>query len=96
MKFDIVKIAQVAARVISAIVTLVPVVEKLKQAGRIPSSADAREQVIDGAMDALVITEGIAGRDLVNDRELREVAGGIVDLVVRFHNLVAKKSAAGV
>jgi hypothetical protein len=91
MKFDVLNIAAYAAKAVSAIVSLIPIVEQLKQAGKITSNADARDTVVNGAMNALAVAEGISGRDLANDAELRALAGDVVDAVYRFHKVAAQR-----
>lgn len=94
MKVDILRIALAAGKVLTTVIRLVPILEALKQSGKVATSAQAREQVIDGAMAALLTAEDLAGRDLVNDAELRALAGAVVDVVVHFHNALASKAAA--
>lgn len=87
---NVLRFAGTITKVISTIVGLIPVIEQLKQAGHILTSDAAREAVVDGALRALLAAEGLLGRDLLNDPEFRKIAGGIVDLIVAFHNLVGR------
>jgi len=43
---------------------------------------------------SIVAAEENAGRDLLNDPEVESAARGIIDAVVAFQNIVAKKAPA--
>lgn len=93
MKFDILKIAGFATKAIGAILQIIPLLEQLKRFGKVTSNDEARELAIDAAMNALLVAELVSNRDLLNDVELREQAGRIVDVIYGFQKLLAKKAA---
>lgn len=93
MKFDILKIATFAAKAVTAIIQVIPIIENLKRAGKVTSDDEARELAVDAAMRALLIAESVSDRDLLVDTELRTMAGRVVDVVFGFHKLLAQKAA---
>jgi len=92
--FPIGKIANVAGRVLGAILTSIPAVEaagKIFQAGTGPQK---RAAVLDVVQAELAAARLIVGADLADDAEVLEAADAINDTVVAFHKLLARKVAA--
>lgn len=67
--------------------TLVEMISSLKGSAK-------RKQAVDTVKLLVATTEGIAGKDLVNDAEVVKAMEALMDAQVAFQNIVAKKSAA--
>lgn len=94
MTFNISKVGSIAMKALATIANLVPVFESLKQIGGNITSPAARESVVDAALRSLLAAEGAFDRDLLDDTEFRAAAGSVVDSVVHFQNLIAKRHPA--
>jgi hypothetical protein len=66
-------------------------VEGIKHA---TSGADKRTHALELVLAGVAGAEDLADKDLLNDAEVRDEAGRIIDSIVGFQNLVAKKKAA--
>lgn len=94
MGFPVGKLASIATRVLTAIVTTIPVVERARSTFKAGSGAQKKEAVLDVARAELAAAELIAGRDLANDADVVEALGALIDAGAKWHNLLARKTAA--
>ena len=96
MGFPIGKIANIAGRVLGAILTGVPAIEAAAKAFKSGTGAEKKAAVLDLVATELAAAEMIVGRDLADDADVIDAAGRINDAVVAFHKLLARKAAATV
>lgn len=90
------RIAGVVARVALAVVTGVPITEeKAKRVGETDGQTK-KDAVLGLVQTELELAALATGKDLSHDGDVMKAAGGIVDAIVAFHNIVAAKSITGV
>ena len=53
---------------------------------------DKKNAAMDMISTFLIATEGVAGRDLLNDNEVRLAAGKVIDAVVAMQNVIATRA----
>src|SRR5258708_33621213 len=94
MKISWLQVARIGAGVVGQIVPGVTLVEQLAE--RLPSltGGDKKQAIIDLVKNGVLAAEGLTSKDFGLDPELTAGVGGIVDAVVAFHNLVARKVVA--
>lgn len=55
---------------------------------------EKQDAALEMVKDLLATTEGITGKDLLEDSDVADAAKKVIDAVVSFQNLVAKRNAA--
>src|SRR5262245_9295262 len=79
-----------------ALNTIVPGVSQIETSARaIPGFKGKQKQdaVAELVRQALATSEGMAGRDLVDDADVDKATRGVIDAVVALHNIIAAKTA---
>ena len=98
MKLDWKTIGKFAVAAVSAVVPAVGTVESIVEAlivnGKAMPSQEKQDMALLLVKKAVEATEGVTGKDLLNDPEVAVATKGIIDAVVSFKNLLAKKAVA--
>jgi hypothetical protein len=82
-------ILQDRARIGTAVVTGVPATQVLVDEIGHATGEQKRSAVLKLVQTELLLAEGAAGRDLVNDPTVMQAAGALVDAYVNLHNVLA-------
>lgn len=93
MGFPIGKFAGIATRVLTAVVTNIPVVEAATSVFKSGSGAQKKQAVLDIARAELAAAELVAGHDLANDADVVAALSALIDAGAQWHNLLAQKTA---
>ncbi len=86
------KVASLVPVIFAAVMQVEAEVNTLKQPGL--TGPQKKAAALDIVKTSLGATEGVAGRDLVDDADVLQAAGGVIDAVVALHNIATKKSDA--
>lgn len=73
---------------IPAITAAINAVERFVKA----KGADKQAAALDMAQIILAATEGMAGKDLLNDEDVRDAAKKVIDAQVALQNVIARKN----
>lgn len=95
MKVDLKAIGKTLLAIVAATYPAVALVEEgvidLLQAKTGKEKQDAALKLI---MSSVTLTEGVVGKDLLNDAEVQAATRSVIDAVVALQNVLAKKRAA--
>lgn len=94
MGFPWKNILQTGLTVLGTIVPGVSAVEQISRALPQLRGKQKQDAVVELVKATLLTTESLAGRDLLEDPEVEKATRGVVDAVVAFQNILAKKAAA--
>lgn len=92
MGFPIGKVLTFATRALGAIITGVPAVQAMTNMFPSGTGDQKKQAVMDMVRAELAAAELLYGHDLANNPDVMLAVGKVIDAVVAFHTVIAKKA----
>jgi hypothetical protein len=96
MKVDWRAVSHVAAAIVGQVVPGVQAVESIAWQFGSLKGKEKQDAVVELVRQSLAATEGITAKNLADDLDVEHATRAVVDAVVALHQVVARKSGAGV